>query len=61
MVYERYNDYTKERACEDYKESKHKGKYEEILKIRKETFDVCCEIIVKVTTMTSHSMFFYSR
>ena len=32
---------TLERECEDYKESKHKVKYEEILKIRKEIFDVC--------------------
>ena len=38
IVYERYRDYTKERDCEDYGESKHKVKYEEILKIRKEIF-----------------------
>jgi hypothetical protein len=40
MVFERYSDYTKERECKDYKESKHKMKYEEIEAIRKETFHV---------------------
>ena len=40
VVYERYNDYTKERDCEDYEESERKVKYEEILKIRKERFYV---------------------
>jgi len=38
IVYERYRDYTKERDCEDYGESKHKVKYEKILKIRREIF-----------------------
>jgi hypothetical protein len=37
IVFERYSDYTKERECKDYKESKHKIKYEEIEAIRKET------------------------
>jgi len=40
IVLERYNDITKERECEDYKESKHKIKYEEIEAIRKERFYV---------------------
>jgi len=40
IVFERYNDITIERECEDYKESKHKIKYEEIEAIRKERFYV---------------------
>lgn len=40
IVFERYNDITVERECEDYKESKHKTNYEEIADLRKETFRV---------------------
>ena len=40
IIFERYNDITKERECKDYKESKHKIKYEVIIDLRKETFHV---------------------
>lgn len=40
IVYERYDDYTKERECKDYKESKHKVKYEVIAELRKQRFYV---------------------
>lgn len=40
MVFEHYSDITKERECKDYKESKHKIRYEETEAIRKETFHV---------------------
>ena len=37
-VFERYNDITKERECEDYKKSKHKIEYEQIAELRKQRF-----------------------
>lgn len=40
IIFERYNVYTKERDCEDYEESKHKIKYQEIVKTRKGRPDV---------------------
>jgi hypothetical protein len=36
IVFERYSDITEERECEDYKESKHKMKYEEMAEIRRQ-------------------------
>ena len=40
IVFEHYNDITKERECKDYKEPKHKIKYEEIAELGKQTFQV---------------------
>lgn len=40
MVFERYDNITEARECEDYKESKHKMKYEEVADFGKGRFYV---------------------